>query len=67
MKQQLKSRTMRIMLLAEGLAAGTAAMNYLQPFLTDSQYAIIMAGLAMATPMIAMYMRQITTQSIAEK
>ena len=66
-KQQMKSRTMRLMLLLEALGAGTAAMNYMKPFLTPEQYALVMTALTVITPVLAMYMRQITTTSIAEK
>lgn len=67
MKQQLKSRTMIIMSILAGLQSGAAALTYLEPILTESQFAVISAVIAFVTPMVAMYMRQITTQAIADK
>ncbi len=67
MKQQLKSRTMRVMILLAGLESGAAAMTFLQPILTESQFSLISAALAIITPMVAMFMRQITTEAISEK
>jgi len=67
MRQQLKSRTIRIMIILAGLESGALALTYLQPVITESQFSVISAVLAMVTPMVAMYMRQITTEAISDK
>lgn len=58
---------MRVMILLAGLESGAAAMTFLQPILTESQFSLISAALAIITPMVAMFMRQITTEAISEK
>ena len=66
-KQQLKSRTMRVMLVFAALQSSAAALTYIKPMLTENQFGLISAVLAFITPIVAMYMRQITTQPINEK
>jgi ethanolamine ammonia-lyase small subunit len=66
-KQQAKSRTMIAMVVMSGLEATAAAMTYFEPILTEQQFGIVSAVLAIATAMVGMYMRQITTVAIQDK
>ena len=67
LNQQRKSRTMVAMVIMAGLEATNTAMTFFVPVFTEQQFGIVSGILAIATAMVAMYMRQITTISIDEK
>lgn len=65
--QQAKSKTVVVgstMGIIEGVAI---AMTFLQPVLSEKEFAIFSAVIAVLTPVFMVLFRQITTKPISEK
>jgi len=62
-----KSRTINRMLIAEGLNALLIVSHLWQPIVSQETFIIIQSVLNILIPMYAIYMRTITTESLAEK
>lgn len=55
------------MMIAAGLEATLAIMHTVEPFLSEGGFVLASAGLGVATAMVGVYMRLITTVPIGEK
>ena len=67
MKQAMKSKTVRFMLLMATLESIAAGLHYLAPLITMEQINIISFVVGMATSVGGVYLRTITTQPLSEK
>jgi len=65
--QQLKSRTIRVMIIMAGLEGAVSIMHWWEPIINDTTYAAISSVLGIATAMIGVYMRTITTIPLSQK